>query len=92
MYGPKLTDYAVMTSKSMASFKRDFQKHYGTSPGKWLTVKRLNRAKRFLETGQKNISDITFKSGFNNVSHFSKVFKEYFGKSPVGHRNTFQKA
>ena len=91
MYDLKLPEYAVLSNRSLATFKRDFQEYYGTSPGKWLTRKRLQRAKRFLETSQKSISDITFESGFANVSHFSRVFKDYYGKSPVEYRNTFFK-
>jgi len=88
MYGLKLSEYAVLTNMSLATFKREFKNYYATSPGKWLTKKRLQRAKRFLETSQKNISDIAFENGFSNVSHFSRTFKEHYGKSPVAHRNS----
>jgi AraC-like DNA-binding protein len=89
MYSLKLSEYAILTNRSEASFKRDFQKYYGTSPGKWLVLKRLQRAKRFLETSQKSISDIAFENGFKNISHFSRVFKEHFGNSPANYRNSF---
>jgi len=89
MYDLKLPEYALLTNRSLASFKREFQKHYGISPGKWLTQRRLQRAKRFLETSGKSISDITFENGFTNVSHFSRIFKNHFGKSPIDHRNVF---
>lgn len=92
MYDLKLPEYALLSNRSLASFKREFKNYYGTSPGKWLFEKRLNRAKRFLETSQKNISDIAFESGFRNVSHFSRIFKKQFGKSPVTYRNTISSA
>lgn len=88
MYDLKLPEFALLANRSLASFKREFQKHYSTSPGKWLTEKRLYRAKRFLETSQKNISEIAFDSGFRNISHFSRIFKKHFGKSPVAYRNS----
>jgi AraC family transcriptional regulator, exoenzyme S synthesis regulatory protein ExsA len=89
MYDLKLSDYAVLTNRSVASFKRDFKKYYGTSPGKWLTKKRLQRAKLFLETSEKSIGDIAFESGFKNISHFSRIFKENFGQSPATYRSGF---
>jgi AraC family transcriptional regulator, exoenzyme S synthesis regulatory protein ExsA len=91
MYGLKLSEYAQLANRSLASFKREFQDYYDLSPGKWLTEKRLQRAKRFLKTSRKNISDIAFENGFNNVSHFSRIFKEHFGKSPVAYRNSSSK-
>ena len=33
-----------------------------------------------------NITEIAFESGFENVSHFSRVFKERFGVSPMAYR------
>ncbi len=92
MYDLKLSEYALLANRSLASFKRDFYQHYGTSPGKWLREKRLQRARRYLETSQHRVSEIAFENGFSNVSHFSRVFKEYFGKSPADYRNSKQTA
>jgi AraC-like DNA-binding protein len=90
MYDLKIAEYALLTNRSIASFKRDFKTYYGISPGKWLTEKRLQRAKMFLETSHKAIGDIVFESGFKNVSHFSRLFKEHFGNSPTSYRNSLQ--
>lgn len=87
MYDLKLSEYAMLTNRSLSTFKRDFKHFYGISPGKWLHQKRLQRARRYLETSQNRISEIAFDSGFRNVSHFSRAFKARFGKSPVDYRN-----
>lgn len=44
--------------------------------------KRLELAKSFLEAGERNISEVAFNSGFENLSHFSRIFKEKYGVSP----------
>jgi AraC-like DNA-binding protein len=75
-----------LANRSLASFKREFKDFYHVSPGKWLTRKRLQRAKRYLETSEKNISEVAFENGFTNLSHFSRIFKENYGKSPVDYR------
>lgn len=86
-YDLKIEDFANLANRSLSTFKRDFKKHYQTSPGKWLTNRRLQRAKAFLETSDKTIGQIVYECGFENVSHFSRVFKKKFNISP----STFQK-
>jgi AraC-like DNA-binding protein len=33
-----------------------------------------------------NVTEIAFESGFEDVSHFSRVFKERFGVPPLSYR------
>lgn len=63
--------------------KKEFFQYYNATPGKWLTQKRLELAKSYLEAGNKNISDVASMSGFENLSHFSRVFKVKYGVSPL---------
>ncbi|WP_416221644.1 helix-turn-helix domain-containing protein [Rhodohalobacter sp.] len=56
------------------------------SPGKWLTERRLKRAKAFLETTDKSISQVAFDCGFSNLSHFSRSYKAEYGMSPSAYR------
>ncbi|HRO45494.1 AraC family transcriptional regulator [Agriterribacter sp.] len=81
-----LAEFARIAQRSVSSFKRDFWEHYHTTPGKWLTEKRLNYAKALLETSAKNVNEITYDSGFENVSHFCRVFKEKYGTAPLQFR------
>lgn len=82
MYDLKLQDFANISNRSLSTFKRDFKEYYKTSPGKWITERRLKRAKSLLETTSKSIGDIVFESGFCNSSHFSRIFRERFHLSP----------
>jgi len=54
MYNLSLIDFARMTQRSLASFKRDFIEIYHTSPGKWLAQKKLEYAMLLLNTSKKN--------------------------------------
>jgi AraC-like DNA-binding protein len=85
-YNLSLDDYAKLCNRSLSSFKRDFQKHFGISPGKWLQKKRLEYSATLLKNSNLNISQIVFESGFENLSHFSRVFKEKFSLSPANFR------
>ncbi len=82
MYDLNLEDFAKIANRSLSAFKRDFKKHYKSSPGKWLTQRRLQRAKRMLESGQNAINMVSFDCGFTNSSHFSRIFKDQYGFSP----------
>ncbi len=82
----KLEEYARICGKSLSAFKRDFEEHFNTTPGKWLLERRLNHAQILINTSGKSISEIAFESGFENASHFSRAFKQHFGNSPVEHR------
>ncbi|WP_241781571.1 AraC family transcriptional regulator [Paenibacillus sp. DMB5] len=77
-----LTDLAYLSGRSLATFKRDFQAIYNTSPLKWLRNRRLIKAKELLAETDLSVTDICFSSGFENIAHFSKVFKEKFGLPP----------
>jgi transcriptional regulator GlxA family with amidase domain len=41
-----------------------------------------------LRTTNQSISEIAFNSGFENISHFSRIFKENFGLSPLQFRKS----
>lgn len=85
-YDLKISEFAEISNRSTSTFRREFEKHYQTSPGKWLTAKRLEKATMLLKTSDKTISEITFDCGFKNVSHFSRIFKEKFKLSPTEFR------
>ena len=86
MYNLSLNDFARISNRSLATFKRDFKILFNTPPAKWLTDKRLEYARTLLVTSQKSVIDVCFDSGFENNSHFSRVFKEKFGLSPFHYR------
>lgn len=77
-----LERFAFMTGRSLSSFKRDFKTVFGTAPGKWLIKKRLQEAYFLLEKEHKKPSEIYIDLGFEDLSHFSFVFKKEFGISP----------
>ena len=81
-YNLSLEEFARLCHRSLSSFKRDFTKLYNDSPGKWLKQKRLDYSAVLLKNSDLNISQIVFESGFEDLSHFSKSFKEKFNISP----------
>jgi AraC-like DNA-binding protein len=81
-----LEEYAKLSHRSLSSFKRDFQSEFQASPGRWLLQRRLDHAANLLRNSELNVTEISFESGFEDVSHFSRAFKERFDGSPVSFR------
>lgn len=79
----KLEEYARLSNRSLSAFKRDFEKLFHCTPGKWLLEKRLYHARRLMESHYKTVGEAAFESGFQNPSHFSRAFKKQFGKAPA---------
>jgi AraC-like DNA-binding protein len=85
-YNLTLEDYAKLCNRSLSSFKRDFDKIYKSPPSQWLLNKRLVRARELLFSTAKSINDVCFECGFENYTHFSRVFKKRFGIPPLEYR------
>ena len=82
-----LDEYAALCHRSLSSFKRDFRTHFGEPPGRWLLRRRLDYAAALLQTTTARITEIVFESGFEDVAHFSRVFKHRFRVAPSAYRH-----
>lgn len=85
---PELTiqDMAVDLGMSLRQLQRGFSA-IGSTPSKYLLVKRLEHAKRGIEdrrAGRRSdlISSIAYEAGFSDLSYFQRCFKKSFGMSP----------
>jgi AraC-like DNA-binding protein len=85
-YNLSLEDFAKLSHRSLSAFKRDFRKYYNQSPGKWLLHKRLEYSAVLLKNPALNVSQVALDCGFEDLSHFSRAFKEKFGISPANYR------
>lgn len=74
--------FSMLTGRSLASFKRDFQKTFGTAPRRWLQEKRLMAARHLIEVKGQKPSAIYLDLGFESLAHFSHSFKKKFGMAP----------
>ena len=81
-----LDEIADEVSMTVPAFCRYFKKMTNKTFTEFVNEYRLiHSSKLLLETAQ-SISLVCMESGFNNFSHFNKVFKKYFGKSPSAFR------
>lgn len=75
----KIAEVAGMTT---ASFSRWFKRQTGNTFTSFLNHSRISEASRLIITTEMPISEIAFRCGFENVSHFNRTFKKIKGCSP----------
>ncbi len=78
-----LEELAYLSGRSLSSFKRDFQSIYNTTPARWIREKRLSKARQMLQTSRMSVADVAYSLGFENPTHFSRIFKQQYGVPPV---------
>ena len=72
---------AVFTGFSKFHFLRLFKQYTGYTFHDYLNMKRIRVAEQLL-TGDMPVTDIAFRTGFNNLPSFCRTFKKYTNYSP----------
>lgn len=83
-----LDELAEVINLSRYRFCSSFKEIFGISAIKYLIQYRIQKSKEMLisET-DKTVAEISKSTGFNDVSYFCSVFKEYEGVTPLQFRN-----
>lgn len=71
---------------SQRNFTRRFRQATNMTPLKYLQNQRLSEAKELLQNSNLSISEIAYRVGYIDVSHFSKLFKNFFSTTPKKYR------
>ena len=87
----QLEDMAEVVSMTIPSFCRYFKKVTGKTFTEFVNEFRIVHACKLLSEEKHSISEVCFESGFNNFSHFNRLFKEKTGKSPNAYRKAVEK-
>jgi len=82
IYRIPISQFARLTGRSLATFKRDFQKLFAATPERWIQKKRLEHAHFLLSQKNQSPSSVFTEVGFDSLSHFSVAFKKHFGYNP----------
>lgn len=82
-YDPwSLTEAARTARMSVRNFSQAFRELYGRSFVQYLNRVRIEEARRMLRDGREKVSTICFRAGFEDLSHFYRVFRQITGHPP----------
>ena len=76
-----LDELARIAQYSKWQVTRDFRSLFGTTPYRYITLKRLQKAKALIEMGTPLVH-VALSSGFADQSHLTRHFKQCFGTTP----------
>lgn len=82
----RVNEVAELINMSPSAFSHFFKKRTQRSFTDYLTDLRIGHAARLLIESEKNISEICYESGFNNISNFNRSFKNQKGCTPSDFR------
>ncbi len=65
---------------------REFPKYFGSSFGEYIRNNRLEKAVKLMADKSLLLTEIAFRCGFSDQSHFIRIFKQKYGKTPAQYR------
>ena len=81
-----LIEIAEFAGLSRRQIERLFRQHMGRSPARYYLEIRLDRAKHLLIQSALPVVEVAIACGFVSASHFSKCYREIYGRSPQQER------
>ena len=85
-----LDEIAVEAGMNRSAFCSYFKRCKGMTFSQFVTQYRLNTACELLKHSQKQVSEICYTVGFNDLPHFIRVFTNAMGISPSKYRKQFK--
>ena len=82
IHAPSLSELSRMISLNEFKLKKGFKACFGTTVKSYIIKLRMEHAKELLKHEAPSISEVAYKSGYKDVSHFSTAFKNFYGLTP----------
>lgn len=73
---------AQVSAVSEAHFAREFRKAFGTPPHRYLLTRRIERAIALLRDTDLPVTEVAYRTGWNSLGTFGRVFRDITGESP----------
>lgn len=77
-----LGQLAKMANWSVVHFSEEFRKHYGKAPIDHVIQQRMHRAVYLLRDINQSVTEVGRAVGYEDIYHFSKLFKRHIGVAP----------
>ena len=81
-----LSSLAELVHLSPYHFSRAFKQSFNMPPHRYLTSRRIERAKSLLAARKLSVTEIGFDVGFSETSSFTSAFRKVTGETPTDYR------
>lgn len=86
----QLATVAEQFGMSLRSFNRRFKQATGISPLSYLQQIRMDSARDLLASSNLSVTEVAEKVGYQDTSHFSRLFKQTYKLTPSDYRQTIR--
>lgn len=86
----QLQDLADIAGYSLSHYKQKFKKEVGITPSEYITLQKLEYAKKVLSDSDHSITDLAYSLGFSSSNYFCSVFKKFMDCTPSEYRKKIQ--
>lgn len=83
----RTSDIADLLGISLRELERAFQKALKNTPGAYYRRMRLDKSRKLLKQTDLSVLDVAVSCGFTSSAHFSRCYRENYGKPPSSDRD-----
>ena len=87
----RLESLAAAAGYSLSRFKYKFKETIGITPAEYVTMQKIELAKRRLAEGDESITELAYNLGYSSSNYFCSVFKKMMNCSPQNYRLRYRK-
>ncbi len=80
---PSMPQIARELGVAYSYYRREFKRHTGLSPYRYVQELRLEKARRLIGSSSQSLQEIAEQLGFASAFHLSAAFKKRYGQSPT---------
>ncbi len=85
---PGVKQLSIEAGMSISKLQSCFKQVFGKSISQYALSEKMQLAKQLLDSDRYNVSDVGYKIGYSNLSHFTKAFNNEFGIKPKAYLNS----
>jgi AraC-like DNA-binding protein/mannose-6-phosphate isomerase-like protein (cupin superfamily) len=86
----RIDQIASVAGMAPAAFCRYFRKRTNKSFVEYLNELRISHARKLLSYDDLSVGQVGLECGFNNISHFHRLFKQQTGTTPLRYQTTYR--